>query len=74
MLGFAVQGNRDRIHRRGAGVLRLLFALVFLIGFHHLLEHPGDVFGTDLVELGVLGWLDHLAERHGAAHERLIIH
>ena len=74
MLGLAVQSNRDSILRHGAAVLRLLLAFMFLIGFHHRLEHGGYVLGADLVVFRVLGWLDHLAEGHGAAHECLIIH
>ena len=37
-------------------------------------KYFGNVLGPDLVVIRVLGWLDHLAKRHGAAHEGLIVH
>ena len=74
----AASGQSALIYRkplyRSAAASTLLFALMLLVGFHHLLEHRGNVLGTDLMKLRVLGWLDHLAERHGTAHEGLIVH
>ncbi|KXW57373.1 hypothetical protein FEMY_21000 [Ferrovum myxofaciens] len=68
--GFLLAGIHAPVHMLGFANqtgLGLEF-LLLLIGFHHRLEHAGDLFGTDLVNLALLGPFDDLAESHGATH------